>query len=160
MFPLLVILFVGVPMAELAVLIRVGQWFGVVPTLALVLGTGVLGASLARWQGAQVMRRIQVDLQEGRMPADALIDGLLILIAGLVLLTPGLITDLCGFALLIPPIRQFGKRLIRQHYAEVIVTRTSGPFPQSPFPSVESGRDAGEGDVVDAEFFDARVVDP
>jgi UPF0716 protein FxsA len=93
------------------------------PTIALVILTGVAGAALARAQGLGVVRRLQHELQQGGLPTDALIDGLLILVAGAVLLTPGLLTDLFGFWLLVPRgrslvrssvARWFNARLVRQ----------------------------------------------
>lgn len=110
----LLALFVVVPLAELVILLRLGEAFGFVPTLALIIGTGILGASLARWQGFATWRRVQRELAAGRLPGNALLDGLLILIAGTLLLTPGLLTDCCGFLLLAPPVRALlRRRLLR-----------------------------------------------
>jgi UPF0716 protein FxsA len=98
----LLLLFTIVPLVELYLLVKLGSVVGVAPTVVLVVFTGVLGAWLARVQGLNVLRRLGADLAEGRLPADAVTDGLLILIAGAVLLTPGLLTDAMGFLLLIP----------------------------------------------------------
>ena len=76
--------------------------------------TGFIGAALARYQGWQVMTRIEAELQGGRVPAEGLIDGVMILIGGIVLLTPGLLTDLLGFLLLIPFTRQIFKKWLRK----------------------------------------------
>lgn len=73
--------------------------------IALVIGTGVFGAALSRWQGAGVYWRIQAELRAGKLPTSSLLDGFLILIAGLLLITPGILSDLIGISLLIPPIR-------------------------------------------------------
>jgi len=105
MFVRLLLLFTIVPLAELFLLVKLGTVVGVGPTVALVIFTGVLGAWLARQQGLGVLRRLSEDMAEGRLPAEALIDGLLILIAGAVLLTPGLLTDALGFLLLVPQSR-------------------------------------------------------
>jgi UPF0716 protein FxsA len=110
MFGWLLTLFILVPMAELMLLLRLGDLIGLVPTLSIIVCTGVIGASLARWQGLITMRRVQTEFQAGRLPGDALVDGLLILVAGALLLTPGLMTDACGFLLLIPP----GRALLRR----------------------------------------------
>jgi len=110
MFGWLLTLFILVPMAELMLLLRLGDLIGLVPTLSIIVCTGVIGASLARWQGLITMRRVQTELQAGRLPGDALVDGLLIRVAGALLLTPGLMTDACGFLLLIPP----GRALLRR----------------------------------------------
>lgn len=106
MFAKLLALFICVPLIELMLLIQIGEWIGLWPTIALVVVTGFLGASLARQQGFKVWTRIQTELNAGRMPAADVLDGLLILIGGIVLLTPGLLTDLCGFALMVPGVRR------------------------------------------------------
>jgi UPF0716 protein FxsA len=108
----LLLLFTVVPVAELALLIQLGRLIGLAPTMAIVLLTGVAGAALARWQGLATLRRVQSEIAEGRMPAGALIDGLLILLAGAMLLTPGLITDAVGFLLLVPPTRAAVRRAL------------------------------------------------
>ena len=113
MFLRLLLLFTVVPLVELFLLVKIGTVIGVGPTVLIVLLTGFLGALLARWQGLGVLRRLSGDLTDGRLPADALIDGLLILIAGAVLLTPGLITDAFGFLLLIPQ----GRAIVRKTVA-------------------------------------------
>lgn len=106
MFFRLALLFVGVPLVELALLIQVGSWVGVLPTVALVVVTGILGAALARHQGLATLARFQQAVAEGRLPHRELVEGILILVAGAVLLTPGLLTDTAGFLLLVPPVRR------------------------------------------------------
>ncbi|MQA91948.1 MAG: membrane protein FxsA [Gemmatimonas sp.] len=110
----LLLLFILIPFAEMALLIQLGNVLGFWPTIALVIATGVLGAFLARGQGVQVLRRIQLELSAGRMPATPLLDGLLILIGGIVLLTPGLLTDLAGIVLLLP----FTRRRLRDRISK------------------------------------------
>ena len=109
MFFRLLVLFTVVPLLERYLLIRVGDVIGVWPTVALVVFTGALGAFLTRLEGLRVLRRVQTELQHGRAPTADLLDGLLVVIAGAVLLTPGLITDAVGFFLLVPP----GRRIFR-----------------------------------------------
>jgi len=113
MFLRLLLLFTIVPLLELFILIKLGSVIGVGATIAIVIGTGVLGAWLARQQGLGVLRRLNAELGAGRLPAEAMIDGLLILLAGAVLLTPGLITDTLGFVLLVPPGRAAIRRLVK-----------------------------------------------
>ena len=113
MFPYLLLLFVVLPVVELALLLRISQFLQLSGTLLLVVLTGIVGVGLARWQGLQILGKIQRDLGEGRMPAPYLIDGLLILFAGAVLITPGLLTDAIGFLLLIPVTRGLLKQQIR-----------------------------------------------
>jgi len=102
------------PILELVVLFKVHQAFGLGNTLAIVVFTGIVGAVLARAQGIMVMTAIQRDLAEGRMPAPRLMDGVMILIAGVLLITPGLITDSAGFLLLLPPVRAFIRAWLRK----------------------------------------------
>ncbi len=116
MFLRLLLLFTVVPLAELFLLVKLGTVIGIGATVLIVICTGVLGAWLARWQGLGVLRRLTDDMNQGRLPADALIDGLLILIAGAVLLTPGLITDALGFFLLVPQGRAVVRRLITARF--------------------------------------------
>jgi UPF0716 protein FxsA len=117
MFLRLLLLFTVVPLVELFLLVKLGTVVGVGPTIALVIFTGVLGAWLARQQGLGVLRRLRAELAAGRLPAGALIDGLLILVAGAVLLTPGLLTDALGFVLLVPPSRAVVRRMVAARFA-------------------------------------------
>ena len=112
MFLRLLALFTIVPLVELGLLIQLGRWMGVVPTVLLVFGTGVLGAALARSQGLRTLRRFQEETGRGNLPTDAIFDGVLILIAGAVLLTPGILTDLLGFTLLVPASRAVVRRVV------------------------------------------------
>lgn len=105
MFGKLFLLFTVVPLIELYLLIRIGTWIGALPTVLIVVVTGFVGAWLARLQGFQVWSRIHLEVQQGRFPADPLLDGVLILAAGLLLITPGVLTDILGFALVIPVTR-------------------------------------------------------
>lgn len=101
----LLLLFVLVPVAELMLLIRLGEWIGLWPTLGLIVVTGVVGSVLARQQGFSVLRRLQGRLGQGGLPGRELLDGAIILVSGALLLTPGVVTDVIGFAGLIPPTR-------------------------------------------------------
>ena len=107
-------LFILVPLVELYLLIQVGSLVGVEITIGIVVVTGLVGAWLARFQGLKVLNEVRASLSVGEMPADALIDGLLILVAGAVLLTPGLLTDALGFGLLIPRGRRIVRSLVRR----------------------------------------------
>ena len=106
--------FTIIPIIEIFLLIEIGSMFGVLTAVTLVILTGFLGAFLARMQGLQTLYRIQESLREGRMPSGELLDALLIVIAGLVLLTPGFLTDSAGFLLLIPATRNSIKYWLRR----------------------------------------------
>jgi UPF0716 protein FxsA len=121
-FPLLAALFIGMPMLELWLLIRVGQVIGAPWTIVIVVLTGAAGAWLAKLQGLMVIMEIQRDVAEGRMPAPRMLDGVMILIAGVLMITPGLVTDAAGFALLVPAvrysIRQWMRRKLEQKLSD------------------------------------------
>jgi UPF0716 protein FxsA len=117
MFLRLALLFTIVPLVELYLLIQVGELIGVEATIAMVVGTGLLGAWLARMQGLKVLQRVLTSLQNGQVPTNAIVDGLLILVAAAVLLTPGLITDALGFFLLIPQGRRVVRSVVRRTMA-------------------------------------------
>lgn len=102
----LLVLFIGVPLLELALLMEIGKHVGVITTVALVVLTGGIGAFLARQQGLATLGKVHLSVQRGQLPTEELMDGMLILVAGALLLTPGLITDAVGFCLLIPSLRE------------------------------------------------------
>ena len=121
--------FTLIPLAELYLLVTIGTHIGVGPTIAIVLGTGIAGAWLAKQQGLATLGRIQASLGQGIMPAEELLDGALLLVGGVLLVTPGLLTDLAGLSLLIPPTRTALKRWLRRRFQTLIshgrvVTRT------------------------------------
>ncbi len=101
----LIILFTVMPFIELFFLIKLGQHIGAGYTLFVVLATGVLGAYLAKSQGMSVFRQIQLEMQGGKLPGNHIIEGFCILVGGVMLLAPGLITDTIGFLLVIPGTR-------------------------------------------------------
>ena len=113
-------LFTLVPLVELYLLIRLGTYIGTVDTIAIVIGTGVAGGLLAKSQGLAVLDRMRAELNQGRLPAESLFDGLLILIAGAMLITPGLLTDGLGLLLLIPWSRQAFKSWLKGKIQEKI----------------------------------------
>lgn len=116
----LILLFTVVPVIELALLIRVGQSIGLMNTVTLVIVTGVIGAYMARAEGLRTLINIQNDINSGTMPAERLFDGVLILCGGLLLLTPGLITDAIGFMCLFPMTRTMIKVWLREKAKRMI----------------------------------------
>ena len=116
----LIFIFVAVPLLELVILLRIGQWIGLMPTVALVVTTGVAGAALARQQGVRAFLAVQRELAAGRLPGRSLLDGLAILVGGAFLLTPGVLTDVLGFSLLIPASRRWLQRLARRRLEQRI----------------------------------------
>ncbi len=113
MFSRLFLLFTLVPFLDLYLLVQVGSAIGVMPTILLVVLTGVAGAWLARMAGFATMLRVQQSLHMGRLPANEMVEGALILLAGVLLVAPGLITDCVGLILLIPPVRHLAAKWLR-----------------------------------------------
>jgi UPF0716 protein FxsA len=105
MFAVLALLFLVVPFVELFVLIQVGQAIGALPTIGLLVVVSIVGAWLVKKEGMGVLRRAQEQVRRGEVPGRELVDGVLILLAGALMLTPGFFTDLFGIALLIAPVR-------------------------------------------------------
>jgi len=126
--PVLVVLFVFVPIVELAVIIQVGHAIGVVETLLLMLLVSVVGAWLVKREGIGVWRRAQRQLDTGVMPGRELVDGVLIMVAGALLLLPGFVSDCLGILLLLPPVRAVVRGLvIRRLRTRVVAQRTYFP---------------------------------
>ncbi|MGE5704665.1 MAG: FxsA family protein [Clostridia bacterium] len=121
-FRLFVILLIVVPALELWGLISVGKAIGGWWTIALVILTGFIGAFLAKQQGLQTLRLIQVQLSRGQMPTDALIDGFFILIGGLLLLLPGFVTDVIGVIMLLPYTRMILRHLLKAWLFKLIAS--------------------------------------
>ena len=115
----LILLFTIVPFIELTLLIEIGSHIGTLNTIMIVIITGIIGAFMARIAGFTVLMKIQENLREGIFPKDELFDGVLILISGAFLITPGLLTDALGFFLLIP----FGRLVVKRWLKEIIQTR-------------------------------------
>lgn len=107
MFGILLILFIIVPIVELYILVEVGQQIGALNTIAIVIITGIAGASFARSQGTQILYKIRSTMNEGQIPGKELLQGVMILAGGIMLLTPGFITDILGLTLIFPLTRQF-----------------------------------------------------
>ncbi|HSW35257.1 MAG TPA: FxsA family protein [Candidatus Limnocylindrales bacterium] len=111
----LLLLFVLVPLVELWILIETSQLIGIWPTILIVIATGIAGTLLAKLQGLAILYRLSSDLARGILPGSAMFDGVCILMGGAFLLTPGFLTDLCGFALLIPGTRRVIVSYIRRY---------------------------------------------
>lgn len=172
MFAKLLLLFTVIPAVELALLLWVGSLMGVLPTLALILVTALLGSVLARRQGLTAWRRLQTDLAEGRMPQDALLDGMSVLIAATLLVSPGVLSDALGIILMIPACRGPIKGYLRKKFRRSMESGATSfisfgstmgrgqagasPFQGSPFESPLGGsprpggnRRFDDGDVID-----------
>ncbi len=145
----LALLFILVPTVELVLLVYITDLTGSLAlTFLIVILTGVAGAWLARREGLRCWRSVQREISQGRLPADSLLDGLLILLAGALLVTPGVLTDCVGFALLLPPLRRPIKGYLTRRFKNRITFSTAAGGP--------SGF-AGDDDVIDVE---SHPIDP
>lgn len=123
MFARLALLFIAIPIAELALLVWLGSMIGFWPTMGLVVLTGVAGAALARAAGLRVITEIRAEVAAGRMPVSHMLDGLLVLVGGVVLLTPGILSDLFGLALLLPATRSVIRRFVQRKLQKLVDAR-------------------------------------
>lgn len=120
---ILAVLFLVVPLAELYVIIQVGQSIGALNTIGVLILVSMVGAWLAKREGISVIRRIQQQLDRGQMPGNELVDGFLVLFAGAMLLTPGFLSDCLAILLLIPPVRVGFRRVVRNWFAKRVDIR-------------------------------------
>ena len=152
----LFLLFVVMPVVEMWLLITVGTEIGAMATIGLVLLTAVFGAKLLREQGFATLWRGQRKLEEGKLPAQEIVEGTILAVSGALLLTPGFITDVIGFAGLIPPIRAlFVSRLISKMVVAPMGGQASGFYYQQ---GMQSG-DIIEGEAADESAFNERAID-
>ncbi|KZX56261.1 membrane protein FxsA [Vibrio sp. IB15] len=161
MFPILLLLFIFVPIIEIGLFIQVGGFLGLWPTIALVLITAFVGASLVRSQGIQTLMSVQGRLQQGEMPAQQILEGVMLAVAGVLLLTPGFMTDALGMLVLLPaPRAMIAKKMMEK----MVVKNMSGGFHaggqagfgQSPFGDAPFNRDPFDqskgGNTFEGEF--------
>jgi UPF0716 protein FxsA len=133
MLPLLVVLFITVPILELFVILQIGDAIGVWPTVGLLIADSVLGSMLMRSQGRAAWRRFNVALGAGRPPAREVLDGVLIIFGGALLLTPGFVTDVVGLTFLLPPTRAVLRRLLVRRFAgRMVASAASARAPRRP----------------------------
>lgn len=144
-FPIIPILLIALPLAEIAVFILVGQYIGILPVLALIFLTAAAGSILLRVQGLAVLRRLAEETEAGRTPARELVHGGMIVLAGLFLLTPGFVTDTIGLLLFIPAVRDFVWSRIKNRISFTFVGGMRGGASSSGY------RDDRDGPVVDLD---------
>jgi UPF0716 protein FxsA len=142
LFPLLLL---GLPLAEIAGFVMVGRWLGLWPTLGLVILSGLLGATLLRVQGLGVLRQIQMEGREGRVPGEAIIHGAMIVFACILLVLPGFLTDILGLLLFIPAVRTLLWGLIGQRV--VVKSSYSASARGNPFQNPRQNPEPGKGPV-------------
>ncbi|WP_318516273.1 FxsA family protein [Photobacterium leiognathi] len=155
MFPILMLLFIAVPMIEIGLFIQVGGFLGFWPTMMLVFITAVVGASLVRSQGLATLMSVQTKMQQGEMPAQEIVEGVLLAVAGVLLLTPGFMTDTLGMCILLPQIRaKVAQQLMQRVKVKSNFNQFGGGF-HSDFGGHSQGpfnQHNDNGDVFDGEF--------
>jgi UPF0716 protein FxsA len=186
MFGILVLLFTIVPALEIYLLITIGGQIGGLNTIAVVVLTGIVGAALAKSQGLAIINKIQSDLAKGALPADQFMHGLLVFGGGLLLLTPGFLTDILGLSMVIPGTRHllvgYVKVLIQkgiesgnvhftsttfssdgEHFSSSTFSSNNSPFEQNPFEQLqEQMREQNpeiDGDVIEVDFVEKKNKD-
>ena len=159
----LLLLFTVLPFAELYLLIQIGKSVGVLWTIALVLFTGIVGARLAWYEGLGIYARIQQELQSGKIPTTSMLEGLVVLICGFLLITPGVITDATSLVLLLPFVRRPFVKYLQHRYSKNIHLYAGhdgfggGGFgPSGPFGG--PSRDTSDPDVIDLDEDEYREI--
>lgn len=144
-FLILLLLFIGLPMVEIYVLIQVGHEIGALWTIALLFAIAALGSALLRLEGLATLTKVQAAMARGELPAEAILEGLILLLAGVLMVTPGFVTDIAGFLCLLPPVRKalaraLGARLmLRVQRGPGMGPMGSGAAPRAPSPQVLEG---------------------
>lgn len=149
----LLLLFVGVPIIDLILLISIGQWMGTLPTIVLILLTGVLGAYLVKLQGVQVLNQVRGEFRTGRLPTGALVDGAMVLVAGALLITPGILSDTLGLLCLIPATRRVIKNYTWTRLERAV---RNGNLFAAPFQRSTSSRPPEDVIIIDPDDYSYR----
>jgi UPF0716 protein FxsA len=165
---LLLAMFIAIPIIEIGLFIEIGGWIGLWPTLGIVIVTAFAGTTLLRLQGLAVLQRAQQATARNELPVQEVFDGLCLLIAGILLLTPGFFTDTVGFLLFVPPFRRFaasaiGRWLVRSGKISVSAGGFSGGPPGSgPGSGAGPGRrgPTAGGPVIDGDFEEVDTPAP
>ncbi len=143
--------FTAIPIIEMYLLIEVGGYFGVVPTILFVMLTAVIGVALLRWQGTATLQRGMSRVGQGQLPGQEIAEGMMLAVAGALLLTPGFVTDAFGFLLLIPPVRWFLAALAKRHLKVVDLSAGGAAgtgFDPGPRTDYGSNNSSGDGPVI------------
>ncbi|NRF26461.1 membrane protein FxsA [Vibrio coralliilyticus] len=158
MFPILLLMFIFVPIIEIGLFISVGGYLGLWPTIALVLITAFVGASLVRSQGLQTLMSVQNRLQQGELPAQQILEGVMLAVSGVLLLTPGFMTDALGMLVLLPaPRAAMAKYLMSKMTVQSVGGGFqggfgSGSFQQGPFDQDPFNQQSKDGNTFEGEY--------
>lgn len=148
MFPILLFSFIAIPVIEIALFIQVGSFLGVWTTVLLVLLTAVIGASLVRSQGLRTLLTVQQRLNQGEVPAQQILEGVLLAVAGILLFTPGFLTDFMGMVILLP----YPRARLAAYLMKKVVVKTQGGSGFQFYSEQHFGSDAQDGHTYDGEY--------
>jgi len=149
MFIRLLALFIVIPLLELALLIKIGEYVGLIWTIILVGSTGAVGISLARAQGLAVINKVKQSLSQGQLPQNSLLDGILVLVGAAMLLTPGLLTDVGGFSLIIPVSRKLIRTVVKKQLKDKFEFTSYNNFD-----STEPESEIDEEEIIDIDDYE------
>ncbi|HUS58346.1 MAG TPA: FxsA family protein [Planctomycetota bacterium] len=138
---LIVLLFIGLPILELYLLYKLAGATSVLVAVGLLITTGVLGGIAAKWQGVATVHRLAWNLRRGQSPTNAILDGVMILVGGVLLITPGIITDFVGLCLLVPPIRRPLRRYVKKRFLGRLYAIGDRPAPPAEYVEYEVKKD-------------------
>ncbi len=155
MLPIIFLLMVGIPIAEIALFIEVGGRIGLWPTIGTVVLTAMIGTFLLRQQGLATLQKVQISLEENRLPLAEVFDGLCLLVAGALLLTPGFVTDGIGFLLFLPPFRAVLRHFLARYWVASGKININSGGTNNSGPTSSGGH--GDGPTIEGEYVE---VDP
>jgi UPF0716 protein FxsA len=153
---ILLLIFIAIPLIEIAVLIKVGQVIGVLPTILIIIGTAIFGLGILRGQGFSVLARASQAVAAGRTPVEPVVDGAFLMVAGMLLISPGLLADALGLILLVPVLRRIIAKslvggLVKSSSLHIMIFGDAGP-PPAEEDRMRRQTDAGEGTIIDGEY--------
>ncbi|MGL1957282.1 MAG: FxsA family protein [Colwellia sp.] len=156
MFRLLFVLFIIIPIIEITVLMQVGELLGVWPTIAIVIVSAWLGAKYVRQQGLATLQSVQTKMAQGEMPSEEIVTGLMLLVAGVLLVTPGFVTDIFGLSLLVPSVRHALAKTAQQHIKVNQFSANAGFQQQNPFEANVDQHNVYENEA--SQFVDKKPI--
>lgn len=160
MFQILFLIFVIVPIIEIAVLMQVGELIGGWPTVGVVIFTAWLGAVFVRQQGLATIQQLQLKMAQGEMPSQEIVAGLLLLVSGVLLVTPGFVTDFFGLSLLIPQVRLGLVKAVQHRLMKQATVHTNfHTYQQSPFQDVHTTDTSQNGAKMDKPSHQGQTLD-
>ena len=148
---ILFVTFISIPIIEITLFIKIGNHIGFLATIGIVILTAIIGTTLIRYQGLTTLKKAQISLKENILPIKEVFDGLCIVVAGALLLTPGFFTDTLGLSLFVPPLRL----IIRNYFSSILKKSDQFNFPEN---GNNSNLKESTGSIIDGEFEDITDI--